>query len=415
MVRLLCVWCAFMVWGYTSVEAVSLRIETAVGDSVFFASAGDTVSVALRVDSEGQVLTGVEVFLQYDPRAFAQADTVRPALLFGRVLVDTHRVLSDSVAVVHFAEADLIGKTIDGVLFEADFAVLDAPAQSSFQLLSNAPLYQSAYTTLSAVGETIGFENVHGLVYGDFPPQLTLPPFLTTKEDNALVINLKTWATDAESGDALVWSVVPSSDRVVAEVTDSLTVVLTPAENFSGQVSLALSVTDGSLGQTKGEVVLNVASVNDAPHFVAGVLPDSVVLDARNVVVSLVGAAVDVEGDALVWTGQGTGNVGVEIVDGTGAQIFASLDWVGEATVFVFVGDGKSEVVGHSILVMRQQALNALPGDFDGNGEVGFPDFLAFAQAFGQDNPSSEADLNGDGRVDFADFVVFAQNFGRTS
>ena len=49
--------------------------------------------------------------------------------------------------------------------------------------------------------------------------------------------------------------------------------------------------------------------------------------------------------------------------------------------------------------------------DYDGSGTVDFPDFLAFASAYGSDE--ARFDLNGDGRVDFPDFLGFARVFGR--
>lgn len=49
--------------------------------------------------------------------------------------------------------------------------------------------------------------------------------------------------------------------------------------------------------------------------------------------------------------------------------------------------------------------------DFDNDGEIGFSDFVAFAQAFSTDNPVF--DLDGSGLVDFADFLEFAKNFGK--
>jgi hypothetical protein len=55
--------------------------------------------------------------------------------------------------------------------------------------------------------------------------------------------------------------------------------------------------------------------------------------------------------------------------------------------------------------------------DFDGNGTVGFSDFLAFAQAFGSRDGrtgwDARFDLNGDGEVGFGDFLMFAIQFGR--
>ena len=55
--------------------------------------------------------------------------------------------------------------------------------------------------------------------------------------------------------------------------------------------------------------------------------------------------------------------------------------------------------------------------DFDGDGTVGFSDFLQFAANFGRSEGDhgyeARFDLNGDGEVGLSDFVVFSQNFGK--
>ena len=51
-----------------------------------------------------------------------------------------------------------------------------------------------------------------------------------------------------------------------------------------------------------------------------------------------------------------------------------------------------------------------LPGDFDGDGVVGFADFFLFADGFGGGDPA--LDLDGDGVVGFSDFFLFADRFG---
>ena len=55
--------------------------------------------------------------------------------------------------------------------------------------------------------------------------------------------------------------------------------------------------------------------------------------------------------------------------------------------------------------------------DFDGDGTIGFGDFVIFAGVFGarQGDEKYDAthDLNGDGSIGFADFLIFAQNFGK--
>ena len=56
------------------------------------------------------------------------------------------------------------------------------------------------------------------------------------------------------------------------------------------------------------------------------------------------------------------------------------------------------------------------PADFNGDGTVGFADFIAFAEAFGTTSADADFnprfDLDGDGTVGFGDFVVFARAFG---
>ena len=62
-------------------------------------------------------------------------------------------------------------------------------------------------------------------------------------------------------------------------------------------------------------------------------------------------------------------------------------------------------------------SFNATPSpDFDGDGTVGFSDFLAFVSGFGTSRGDSRYDarfdLDGDGAVGFPDFLIFAGAFG---
>lgn len=56
------------------------------------------------------------------------------------------------------------------------------------------------------------------------------------------------------------------------------------------------------------------------------------------------------------------------------------------------------------------------PADFNGDGTVGFADFVAFAEAFGTSSADADFDprfdLDGNGSVGFSDFVIFARAFG---
>jgi hypothetical protein len=57
-------------------------------------------------------------------------------------------------------------------------------------------------------------------------------------------------------------------------------------------------------------------------------------------------------------------------------------------------------------------------GDFDGDGGVGFADFVLFATRFGleniEENFDKRMDFDGDGRIAFSDFLRFIGLFGKT-
>ena len=55
--------------------------------------------------------------------------------------------------------------------------------------------------------------------------------------------------------------------------------------------------------------------------------------------------------------------------------------------------------------------------DFDGDGTVGFPDFLLFVAQFGANRGDAgydaRYDLDGDSTIGFGDFLIFVNNFGK--
>ena len=64
-------------------------------------------------------------------------------------------------------------------------------------------------------------------------------------------------------------------------------------------------------------------------------------------------------------------------------------------------------------------AQTAADADFDGDGKVGFSDFVSFAGKFGTSRGDgryeAKYDLDGDGQVGFGDFVAFAGFFGQSA
>ena len=75
------------------------------------------------------------------------------------------------------------------------------------------------------------------------------------------------------------------------------------------------------------------------------------------------------------------------------------------------------DATSHAISVDANSDDTASIPDFDGDGTIGFGDFVIFAGVFGarQGDEKYDAtyDLNGDGEIGFPDFVIFAQNFGK--
>ena len=77
---------------------------------------------------------------------------------------------------------------------------------------------------------------------------------------------------------------------------------------------------------------------------------------------------------------------------------------------------GKFEVFADPV-VLKFSKQGAVTADFDGDGTVGFGDFLQFAQQFGLSpgdvGYGARYDLDGNGTIGFGDFLIFAGAFGK--
>ena len=83
---------------------------------------------------------------------------------------------------------------------------------------------------------------------------------------------------------------------------------------------------------------------------------------------------------------------------------------VGPGGSFVVIGG-----VAATTPVVPEDPIEA--ANFTGDGEVGFNDFLIFAQNFGKGSADADfnarIDLDGDGEVGFSDFLKFVLQFGK--
>ena len=79
--------------------------------------------------------------------------------------------------------------------------------------------------------------------------------------------------------------------------------------------------------------------------------------------------------------------------------------------------DGQVLLWDMSSYITPSTPTPALTPDFDGDGTVGFADFLQFVEQFGfsrsDEGYEARFDLDGDGVIGFGDFLIFVDNFGK--
>ena len=202
----------------------------------------------------------------------------------------------------------------------------------------------------------------------------------------------------------------------------ALKVTLTPVQE--GTLSGALRLTTNDPTQTAVQILLPDLSVKGA--LLPAIAVAETALDLGGVEV---GRAAQV---AVTVRNEGQGPLTVTAVrsalDGVSASEQAFTVAPGETqavTVTVTVSSegtfsGELEVVSNDpnrgvwtipLSGTAKIVLGDARADFNGNGQVDFPDFLAFVRAFGGSDP--KFDLNDNGLVDFADFLAFVGSFGR--
>ena len=108
----------------------------------------------------------------------------------------------------------------------------------------------------------------------------------------------------------------------------------------------------------------------------------------------------------------------------TREQIATLEGHTGEVHSVAFSDDNATLATGASdgtllLWDVEQRLAPTIPDpDFDGDGTVGFADFVQFAAKFGlsqgDDGFDARFDLDGNGAVGFSDFVIFAGAFGKS-
>ena len=119
----------------------------------------------------------------------------------------------------------------------------------------------------------------------------------------------------------------------------------------------------------------------------------------------------------------GTYNGVLLLLDTVKREIVATLRQAAPVSSLSFSPDDATlaSASEHGIVLLWDVAGLITPkppvADFDGDGTVGFPDFLLFAGAWGLGRGDAgydaRFDLDGNGTIGFSDFLIFAESFGQ--
>lgn len=401
----------------SSASGLTVSIRTAGGDSVFHAGLSDTVTVDVVVDSEGESITGVELFLSYNPTLFFPIDTdltlagnqpVLSAGGFGQVFADSVIQSSGSTSIIHFAEVDLIGETVAGSLGTMQFVVVGLVSGTSpiGVYEDTTAAFSSLYTTADRDGVSVPIPAIAKVVFEDLPPALSTLSTFTIEEDGGPAVLLIDIGSDRESAQNQLTFAVTMDDSTVGASVDGDSLRFETPKDLFGTFTGMMTLTDPAGGSASAAITLNVLPKNDPPVIDRTTLPDSVLVGNDALLVDLVGGDVDDDLEQLRWFATSLSDSLAAEVEGSRLTLTATQDWNGSTLVTIQLADEGGLVDFLSIRALG----TAIKGDFDRSGSVDFTDFLMFAEAFG--GTSTQFDLDGNGLVDFLDFLIFAENFG---
>ena len=236
----------------------------------------------------------------------------------------------------------------------------------------------------------------------------TVLPGITMEEDQPVAVALNELVSDVDDAvSTLLWSLELGA-IISAEVDGEMDALrVSAAADWYGQDTLLVTVSDTSGATDLAWLPVQVTPVNDPPAFSSPLLQIQNV--NRDTLLDLSGYVADVDDDTavLVWKVEGASTLGASI--SAGGKLFLTVPggWSDSEALTVTAEDPHGASGSATFIIYA-----AKPGDFDGDGEVGFPDFIAFAMHFGsmEGGPGYSAlyDLDADGSVGFSDFIQFA-------
>lgn len=301
-------------------------------------------------------------------------------------------------------------------------------------------------------------------------PPIAIDDSVTTRE--GVIVSIDALKNDLDiDGDPLRISEVSAGMNGAASLNPDGTISYLPQENFTGEDHITYLVIDGQGGATTGQIVVVILGLGEGsigpmaldlnPDFgdqqqrkanIAPGLGNQIIID----IVAISGIRdnigfqailrydasllrfVDVEGIDLMAKGvvipptpsEGIVEIHVALRGQTASRDSGSLGHVTFDALSGFSGQTEVELVGAqyneplvigpggSTVVIVGTGRSPSP-DFDGDGSVGFQDFIQFASAFGSQTGGTRydtrLDLDVSGDIGFPDFILFAQAFGQTT
>ncbi|MDE2800201.1 MAG: hypothetical protein OXI94_16170, partial [Gemmatimonadota bacterium] len=223
--------------------------------------------------------------------------------------------------------------------------------------------------------------------------------------------------------------------NIVLSILSTLALLMSPLSlSAQNPFSLSLDVNDTAGDQAVTSVNVSAGQVVAIQIFGTGIqnvngLAARFEYDASQVVYAGFDASDVVLPNAQALPEQGAGFVEIGIAS-LGGQATANSGLVGTVrfrTTAAFSGTAirlvraelsrSGQFESATMDVRVELNLQALTSDFDGDGQVDFSDFLAFAGQFGarQGDGRYEAkyDLDSDGAIGFGDFLIFSSRFGK--
>ena len=410
----------------TSAEGANY-LKTAGGLGAFIGRVGDgtaTLTAVIlgpseKVAPEGGGLLGVLEFEALSDFSGETDLTIQTAVMTG-VSTVSDSLTSDAKGTVSGVElTKTLGVSIDPSLIAADGS---AEATVTVQILDTSGVLQSddntTVVTLATSGGTLGSTEVTAAsgvatttISSSTAGTLTITASTTGAIDQTATVVAQSTSTDVSSGPA-------------------------------GPVALDLDLTAGDQAQRQSSTTPNAGDIVEIDLVaVSGALEAtgvSVTLSFDANALAFKGfTATDIFSSALPITVPTSGSVQINLalLGGSGASkdagsigtlSFTVQSGFSTSTAVVLTAGEYGTASGTSTLSIGSGGATVIFGgttsaapspDLNGDGTVGFPDFLIFATAFGktsaQEGFNASADLNSDGAVGFPDFLIFATAFGK--